>query len=85
MAALTGKLREAALKRVADDKQSDDARLAAARDLLSLGGDEASLKAVLDQIGPQSGPALTAGLFDVLADSTIRKRSGRPWRSAGRS
>ena len=55
---------------VADAKLPDDARLAAAHDLLSLGGDEESLKAVLDQIGPQSGPALTAGLFDVLADST---------------
>ncbi len=70
MGALTGKLRDAALKRVADDKLPDAARLAAAHDLVSLGGDEQSLKAVLDQIGPQSGPALTAGLFDVLADST---------------
>ena len=55
---------------MADDKLPDDARLAAARDLISLGGDEESLTAVLDQIGPQAGPALTQGLFDVLADST---------------
>ena len=70
MGATTGKLRDAALKRVADDKLPEEARLAAARDLISLGGDEESLKAVLDQIGPQSGPDLTAGIFDVLADST---------------
>jgi putative membrane-bound dehydrogenase-like protein len=70
MGATTGKLRDAALKRVADDKLPDDARLAAAHDLISLGGDEESLKAVLDQIGPQAGPTLTAGFFDALADSS---------------
>ena len=37
---------------------------------MTLGGDEASLTAVLEQVGPQAGPALTRGLFDVLADST---------------
>ncbi len=70
MAATTGKLLEAALQRVADAGQPDEARLAAAHDLIGLGGDEASITAVLAQIGPQSGPALTQGLFDVLADST---------------
>jgi uncharacterized protein len=70
MTALTAKLRDAALARVADDKASDAARLAAAADLLTLGGDEASLTALLEQVGPQSGPALTQGMFDVLAHST---------------
>ena len=70
MASLTAKLRDAALERVADDKASDAARLTAAADLLTLGGDEASLNALLEQIGPQAGPSLTQGMFDVLAHST---------------
>ncbi len=70
MGAVAGKLREAALQKVADAKLPDETRLSAAHDLLTLGGDEASLTAVLEQIGPQAGPALTRGLFDVLADST---------------
>ena len=70
MGTLTGNLRAAALKRVADGSLPDATRLTAAHDLISLGGDEQTLNAVLDQITPQAGPALTAGLFDVLADST---------------
>jgi uncharacterized protein len=70
MGALTAKLRNAALERVADDKAPDAARLAAAADLLTLGGDEASLTALLEQVGPQAGPALTKGMLDVLAGST---------------
>ncbi len=71
MGATTGKLLEGAMQRVADAKQPDEARLAAAHDLITLGGDEPSLTAVLEQVGPQAGPALTQGLFDVLADSTF--------------
>ena len=70
MGALTAKLRDAALKRLTDEKAPDNARLAAAADLLTLGGDESSITALLEQIGPQAGPALTSGMFDVLANST---------------
>jgi putative membrane-bound dehydrogenase-like protein len=68
--AATGKLRDAALKHVADEKLSEADRLAAARDLLNLGGEADSVNAVLDQVGPQSSPSLTTGLLDLLADST---------------
>jgi putative membrane-bound dehydrogenase-like protein len=70
LAGLTAGLKQALLARLADIKLDDEARLAAARDLVTLGGDAASLTTLLQQLTPQASPVLTRGLLDALGQST---------------
>jgi putative membrane-bound dehydrogenase-like protein len=67
---LTASLRKGLFERVADEQAGDQTRLAAVRQLVTLGLDKASLDAVLDQITPQASPGLTHGLLEGLGDST---------------
>ncbi|HEV3255359.1 MAG TPA: PVC-type heme-binding CxxCH protein [Gemmataceae bacterium] len=67
---LTASIKRTLLARVQDDKLADDARLAAARDLVTLGSDASSFTALLEQITPQAAPALTRGLLDAVGQST---------------
>jgi putative membrane-bound dehydrogenase-like protein len=71
LAALTANLRRDMLDRLADPKQSDEARGAAARDLLGLGGDAEAVKTVLAQITPQASPGLTRELIEALGQSDV--------------
>jgi putative membrane-bound dehydrogenase-like protein len=70
LAQLTDGIKKSLLARIGDDKLGDDARLAAARDLLTLVGDASAVSALLGQITPQATPALTRGLLDALGQST---------------
>ncbi|HJT77625.1 MAG TPA: c-type cytochrome, partial [Gemmataceae bacterium] len=67
---LTASLRKGLLARLADERAGDERRLAAARQLVTLGLDKATLDAVLEQITPQATPVLTRGLLEALGDST---------------
>jgi len=67
---LTASLKKALLARVTDAKFADEVRIKAARDLVSLGNDEATVVAVLEQITPKTSPALTRGLLEGLGQST---------------
>ncbi len=67
---LTAGLHKAMLARVADEKLGEEDRLAAARDLIGLGGGDAGVKAVLAQLTPQASPALARGLLDALGQSS---------------
>src|SRR5262249_55925060 len=70
LAKLTTGLKNALLVRIADGKLNDTERIAAARDLAALGNDEAAVAALLEQITPQTSPALTRGLLEALGDCT---------------
>jgi putative membrane-bound dehydrogenase-like protein len=67
---VTTVLRKALLKRVADVKSDDDSRLAACRDLFTLGGDKDVVGTMLEQLTPKASPAFTTGLLDTLGQST---------------
>jgi putative heme-binding domain-containing protein len=67
---LAANVRKAMLARVADVKRDDDERLDAARNLMSLGGDEKTLRALLVLITPKADPAFTRGLLEVLGQSS---------------
>jgi putative membrane-bound dehydrogenase-like protein len=69
MKGLTANLQKALRKRVADDQLGPEARLTAARDLLTLGSDRPAVAVVLEQLTPQAAPALTRGLLDALGSS----------------
>ena len=59
------------LKNLTDEKQSDDARLAAAQQLLDLQPDDAKLAAMLlDLITPRSSPAFNAGILEAVGASS---------------
>jgi putative membrane-bound dehydrogenase-like protein len=66
---LTTGLKKALIKRVADARLADDDRLAAAGDLITLGGDKKSVTIVLEQINPKASPALTVGLLAAVGKS----------------
>jgi putative membrane-bound dehydrogenase-like protein len=66
---LTGNIKRSLLTRVADEKLTEDARLAAAHDLVTLAPDESAVSALLEQVTPQASPALTRGLLDALGNS----------------
>jgi putative membrane-bound dehydrogenase-like protein len=68
---LTAGLKKGLLARLADDKLGDEVRLAAARDLMTLGDDEATVNALLEQITPRSSPGLTRGLLEALGDCSF--------------
>ncbi len=58
-------------KTLADEKQSDNARLAAAQQLLDLQPDDAKLAAkLLDLITPRSSPQLNAGILESIGASS---------------
>jgi putative membrane-bound dehydrogenase-like protein len=67
---VTTVLRKALLKRVEDTKLADESRLAACRDLFTLGGDKDAVDTILEQLTPKASPAFTSGLLDALAQST---------------
>jgi putative membrane-bound dehydrogenase-like protein len=59
-------------KTLVDDKQSDDARLAAAQQLLDLQPDDAKLAAkLLDLITPRSSPQFASGILDALGAAPL--------------
>jgi putative membrane-bound dehydrogenase-like protein len=66
---VTTVLRKALLKRVADGKLADESRLAACRDLFTLGGDKDAVGTILEQLTPKASPAFTNGLLDALGQS----------------
>src|SRR5262249_1322162 len=51
-------------------KLAEETRLAAARDLVSMGTDAGALDTLFEQINPRATPAFTRGLLQALADST---------------
>ena len=67
--ALTATLAKGMRERLTDAKQTTEVRLVAARDLVGLAGEEA-VGVILEQITPQSDPALVRGLLDALGQST---------------
>jgi putative heme-binding domain-containing protein len=65
-----GKVVEAMLATVADEKQADDARSAAVRQLVALRPADAGIvDKTLEALTPRSSPTLAAGLLDALAAS----------------
>jgi putative membrane-bound dehydrogenase-like protein len=70
LGSLTAGIRRTLRERVADRKLGDETRLAAARDLANLASDADTVKALLEQITPQTSPALTRGLLEALGQST---------------
>src|SRR5207248_2129177 len=58
--------KQAVLARLGDVKAGDEARAAAARDLLALADDKDTVETLLSQITPQASPALVRGLLEAL-------------------
>ncbi len=67
---LTAGLRRELLIHLSDHNLAEEARLAAARDLIALGGDKDGLEAVFEQITPKAAPSLTRGLLDAIGQAT---------------
>ena len=71
MGPLTAKLRDARSQATLRTKRRRTTRVWPRPPIYSLwAATKLSLNALLEQIGPQAGPALTSGIFDVLANST---------------
>ncbi|MFL5243953.1 MAG: PVC-type heme-binding CxxCH protein [Gemmataceae bacterium] len=70
LAKVTEGIKAALLIRVADEKATEDLRVAAARDLISLGSDEPSIAAVMEQINAKATPTFTRGILEALGQST---------------
>ncbi len=68
LATIAGDVICALTVRVADDKVNEAERLAAARDLIALGGDKESAK-LLQTLSAKSSPTWARGVFDALAES----------------
>jgi hypothetical protein len=62
-------IRKSMLGRITDAKSADDARIAAARQLVAVGTDGESVKALLDLVTPAASPALSGGIIDALGES----------------
>ncbi len=69
LAASLGPVRQAVAKQLADTKQPEGDRIAAARTLIQLGAGIDEMYAILDQLTPQASPALQKGLIGVMAQS----------------
>ena len=67
--AAAGAIKKTLLAEVGDEKKSDAARLAAARQLASIGLDDDAAKALLDSISAKSSPDLVVGLLDAVGSS----------------
>jgi putative membrane-bound dehydrogenase-like protein len=67
-AAVAG-IRNTMLARLADASLADEARVAAARQLISVGTDNESMKSLLDLVTPAASPALSGGIIEALGDS----------------
>ncbi len=67
----TAEIAKALTEAIANEKLSDEQRVAAAKQLVEFRpSDEPTLSAVLEIITPRSSPALAAGLLDALGQST---------------
>ncbi len=73
LAGITAGVKKSLLARVGDAKLGDEARLAAARDLIVLGADGPTATALLEQMTPRASPALTKGLLDVLSQASAEE------------
>jgi hypothetical protein len=62
-------IRKTMLARVGDAKLEDDARVAAARQIVSVGADDESIKSLLDLVTPAASPALSGGIIEALGES----------------
>jgi putative membrane-bound dehydrogenase-like protein len=71
--AVTAGLKGSLMSRAGDEKRSDAARLAAVRDLITLGCDQATENVVLQQISPRASPEFVRGILDTLGESASEK------------
>jgi hypothetical protein len=62
-------IRKTMLTRIGDAKLADEARVAAARQLVAVGGDDESVKSLLDLVTPAASPALSGGIIEALGES----------------
>jgi putative membrane-bound dehydrogenase-like protein len=67
---LAGNIKKSQLARLTDEKLSEEARLAAARDLITLGVDEETLGTILEQITPKADPSFSRGLIEAVGQSS---------------
>jgi putative membrane-bound dehydrogenase-like protein len=67
---LTGRIRKTMVASLQNRNLDEDDRLAAARNLVSLGTDADIIAAVLGQITPQATPTFTRGLLQALGESS---------------
>ncbi|MEX0586437.1 MAG: c-type cytochrome, partial [Pirellulales bacterium] len=68
-AELTAKLTEALTETLADESKPDEARIAAAKQLVATTDDAKRLAPLLDLLTPRASPALVEGLIDALGES----------------
>ncbi|HEY2148161.1 MAG TPA: c-type cytochrome, partial [Pirellulales bacterium] len=68
-AASAGEIRKSLLAELSDAGKSDSARVAAARQLVTIGMDDATVAAVLDSITPKSSPELGRDLLEAVSQS----------------
>lgn len=67
--ATAGQMKKSLLAELADANRSDSVRVAAARQLVTIGLDDASVAAILDSITPKSSPELARDLVDAIGQS----------------
>ena len=68
-AAAAGQIKKTLLADLTDPKTSDDARVAAARQLAVVGLDDAAVGKIIDAITPKSSPELARDLLETLGQS----------------
>ena len=66
LGALIANVKKTLLARVADARLDDEARAAAAGDLVALAGDADAVSAILAQLTPRASPGLTRGLLEAV-------------------
>ncbi len=82
--AAAGTIKKTLLAEVGDEKKSDAARLAAARQLASIGLDDDAAKALLDSISAKSSPDLVVGLLDAVGSKVSEfQQSAQPSSAIG--
>ncbi len=62
-------IRTSMLTQIADAKSTDEARIAAARQIVAVGADSESMKALLDLVTPAATPTLSGGIIEALGES----------------
>ena len=72
----TERLRVALLADVKDSQQGDEARLAAAGQLVALADDTGALAKLLDMLTPQTAPELAAGILLALGETSSEELGG---------
>ncbi len=67
--AAAGEMKKTLLAELANAAKSDSTRIAAARQLVTIGLDDAAVAAILDSITPKSSPELARDLVDAIGQS----------------